>query len=368
MKLYQLTNKSFNDLGVKTIKDLWNKLRKKKDFKGIKTPVFTEIKKEEGEKNLFSAVFSSAKEDRHGDIVEQNFELKNFKKNPVLLDSHDYRSIENVLGKVKSISVKENKLQGKIEFALDNPKGELARKLTDKGFLNTTSIGFRPLEFNDKGDILKSELLEISMVSVPANPDALLEKGEKGKKKSVDGDTKNKNKEKTVEEYEVPDSKGDILVFKKEFENWDQTDGFVRMKVRDISEFDRPLERVKLVDSFPSIEAVVGNLAGGGSKAIQMLFFPKDEGWTIDDARKWFTLWQITIANPLIRREPETPEEKIIDAIKNIKDRKTRALARVNMAVKAIRKGAVRVEKTDSKAEANRLINGAVKDLLKLKE
>jgi HK97 family phage prohead protease len=135
------------------------------------------LTKGEGD-NLYHFVFSSADEDRHGDIVEQNWVLKNFKNNPVVLDSHNYDSIEHIIGKINKIAVKDGKLQGDIEFALMNPKGLLARNMAEAGFLFTTSVGFIPMEFDDEDffHIIKSELLEVSLVSVPANPKALIDK------------------------------------------------------------------------------------------------------------------------------------------------------------------------------------------------
>lgn len=140
----------------------------------------TEFTKSEGSENKFNFVFSSADVDRHGDIVIQNWDLGPFKKNPVFLDSHNYGSIEHILGKIDKTRVKDGKLQGVVEYALDNPKGLLAYKMTLGGFLNATSVGFIPKDFDEKGRISKSELLEVSAVSVPANPHALLEKMEKG--------------------------------------------------------------------------------------------------------------------------------------------------------------------------------------------
>lgn len=185
MKFYQLTNKSFTELGVKTHKDLWKKV--KKDHRGLSATVHTEFKKADDSDNKFDVIMSTATEDRHGDIVEQNWDLKNFKKNPVFLDSHNYDSIEHIIGKVNKIAVNDGKLKGQIEFMLDNPKGMLAYKMARDGFLNATSVGFIPKEFDDKGSIIKSELLEDSAVSVPAQADALFEKAEKKyKKKKVE--------------------------------------------------------------------------------------------------------------------------------------------------------------------------------------
>lgn len=173
---YQLNTKSFETKGVSNIKDLWEKV-KSEGYKGLAIEVKTKFVKSESKDNKFHAIFSTANKDRHGDIVEQNWDLKQFKANPVYLDSHNYSSIERIIGKVEKIRVKDNKLIGDILFATNSPLGKLAYDLADEGFLNTSSVGFIPLQFDEKFErILKSELLEISGVSVPANSDALYEK------------------------------------------------------------------------------------------------------------------------------------------------------------------------------------------------
>ena len=174
-KFYQLEHTSLSDLGAATHKELWEKV-KAKGYDGLAVSCETILTKDAD--NKFHAVFSTADEDRHGDVVEQNWDLKSYKKNPVYLDSHNYDSIEHIIGRVSNIKSKDGELGGDIEFALRNPRGELAHNLAEDGFLNTSSVGFIPKEFDDKGRIIKSELLEISGVSVPANPHALFEKQE----------------------------------------------------------------------------------------------------------------------------------------------------------------------------------------------
>ena len=173
-KFYTLQNKSFESEGVATYKELWDKV--KDNHRGFNVCLNTEYTKAEGSDNRFHVIMSTATQDRHGEIVKQKWDLKSFKKNPVFLDSHNYSSIEHIIGRVHNIKVKDDKLQGDVEFALDNPKGLLAYKLASGGFLNATSVGFIPLDFDEKGNITKSELLEDSAVSVPANAEALFEK------------------------------------------------------------------------------------------------------------------------------------------------------------------------------------------------
>lgn len=171
-KFYNITTKSFDELQVNNVQELWNKV--KGEYKGLSCELPVAFKKAEDGKT-YTMTFSTSDEDRHGDVVEQEWDLKWFKKNPVLIDSHNYDSITHIIGKVLNIGA-DKALSGEIEFATMNPKGALAQAMVDGGFLNASSVGFIPKEFDDKGRILKSELLEISMVSVPANPRALLEK------------------------------------------------------------------------------------------------------------------------------------------------------------------------------------------------
>ena len=134
-----------------------------------------ELKEVNKENFTLEAIFSTDNEDRHREVVKQNFDLKQFKQNPVLLNSHNYGDASEVIGRIQPISVKDGVLQGKVKFAVnENPKAKVIFDLYAGGFLNAFSIGFIPMEFNEKdGSIEKSELLEVSAVSVPANAYAL---------------------------------------------------------------------------------------------------------------------------------------------------------------------------------------------------
>jgi HK97 family phage prohead protease len=124
--------------------------------------------------NTLSAVFSTSDMDRHGDIVLQNWELENYKANPVILNSHNSYDATEVIGKATIIEVVNGKLQGEIEFAVDeNPKAKVIHDLYAGGYLHAFSVGFIPKEFADMNIITNAELLEISAVSVPANQMAL---------------------------------------------------------------------------------------------------------------------------------------------------------------------------------------------------
>lgn len=177
MKKYlEITHRSLSELGVATHRELWE-TAKQKGYEGLSLSVKTVFEKAAGD--TFHAVFSTDSVDRHGDVVMQEPDLRAFRKNPVFLDSHNYDSIEHIIGGVQKIKARKEEgfMDGDIAFFTDNPKGLLARKGVEQGFINATSIGFIPTDFDERtGAITKWELLEISLVSVPANPEALFEK------------------------------------------------------------------------------------------------------------------------------------------------------------------------------------------------
>ncbi len=125
-------------------------------------------------------VMSDATVDRYGDIIEpKGWELQNFKKNPIALFGHDSKFI---VGNWRNIRVEGGKLLGKLELLQAGVSERLdeIRAAVEAGVLRAVSVGFHPIqsepiERSAKGGVrfLKSELVECSLVSVPANPNAL---------------------------------------------------------------------------------------------------------------------------------------------------------------------------------------------------
>ena len=121
--------------------------------------------------------------DRYGDIIRASgWQLDNFRKNPVLLFGH--QSGQLPVGKVDPIAVEGTRLIAHAEFT---PEGmsdfaDTVWAMVDQGFVQAASVGFLPLATNpifdaDKNltgfEFIAQELLELSVVTVPANPNAL---------------------------------------------------------------------------------------------------------------------------------------------------------------------------------------------------
>lgn len=131
----------------------------------------------DGERERFNFVINTGAEDRKGTRIHpQGADIRHFLRNPMVLFNHD---LNIPLGRAVSMEMKGDKLIGTVEF---DPDDEFAMKIERKvksGFINATSIGFIPkrMEMADDGviDIMEWELAEFSIVTVPANPEALLE-------------------------------------------------------------------------------------------------------------------------------------------------------------------------------------------------
>lgn len=134
-------------------------------------------------------------------VMPEGMDSARYESNPVFLAGHNWYSLDAVLGKAVSIKADPNEIEMQFLFATEeNPAAATAFELVSGGFLNATSIGFRPLAWVDSVDQLseeqqtrviaalnrqgkttgdadriytKWELLEVSLVIIPANPEAL---------------------------------------------------------------------------------------------------------------------------------------------------------------------------------------------------
>lgn len=146
------------------------------------------------EERSFEVVASTDTLDAHGDIVEQTFDLKRYKKNPVVLWLHnnfgflDGSTAEDFLpiGRAENVKLEDGQLVAKIVFVAGDAEQEpLVDKIwrrIEQRVLRAVSIGFRPgkvtrEENADTGKVTyrlaKNELFEISVVPIPSNPDAV---------------------------------------------------------------------------------------------------------------------------------------------------------------------------------------------------
>lgn len=135
-------------------------------------------------------VISTSRLDRGNRIVEvTGWKLARYRKNPVVLADHDY-SIDRIIGS-GAPKVEGDALISTTTFDSEG-LGAVAFRLIQTGLAKAWSVGWMGLKFHAIGEkegcaaceaakgvrwgrhFVEQELLEYSLVAVPANPDAVL--------------------------------------------------------------------------------------------------------------------------------------------------------------------------------------------------
>lgn len=125
-------------------------------------------------------VMSDATVDHLGDVIEPDgWDVAGFAQNPICLFGHNKNF---PIGRWENVRVEKGSLRGRLKLADESTSeriGEIVR-LVKQGILRAVSVGFRPvaaepLPHSKSGGLryLKQKLVECSLVSVPANPNAL---------------------------------------------------------------------------------------------------------------------------------------------------------------------------------------------------
>ncbi len=124
--------------------------------------------------------FSDDGEDRMGEVVDQaSWDVKNYENNPLILWGHDPSEPENVLGQGIGLDLNnggKSYITAQFDDAETNPKADMVFRQLIKRTLRCVSAGFINHTFETDNDtpVLKdNELLEVSIVPIPANPRAM---------------------------------------------------------------------------------------------------------------------------------------------------------------------------------------------------
>jgi HK97 family phage prohead protease len=108
--------------------------------------------------------------DRSGEAIPvSSWDLGNFKKSPRLLIDHDY-SVKSIVGLAQNIRTENRQLLFEPLFHDITDAARETKELVEQGFLDTVSVGFMRNQSQDGS--IKNELLEVSFVAVPCNPNA----------------------------------------------------------------------------------------------------------------------------------------------------------------------------------------------------
>jgi len=122
--------------------------------------------------------------DSHGERIDVNgIDLKDYKKNPVVLWGHDGFNLP--IAKTVKIWKESGKLMARAKFYMKDAFAQKVYNYIVDGYLNAVSIGGMVEEWAQDGlTIAKLNMKEFSVVSIPANQEALVAS------KSLDGEQK----------------------------------------------------------------------------------------------------------------------------------------------------------------------------------
>lgn len=139
----------------------------------------TTIKSIDEEKKTIRFRVSDDSIDRYGEKVEQKWNLKNFLKNPVMLWNHRSGTDlepKDVLGTWSDFKTEDDGSYATAQFDQGNENAMFVFGQYARNILRAVSVGFIPHTINWEEDtpvLTDNELLEISPVAIPANPNAI---------------------------------------------------------------------------------------------------------------------------------------------------------------------------------------------------
>jgi hypothetical protein len=170
---------------------------------GFRRVLHPEVKVIDAKKGLVQYVASDETVDSYREVVKASgWRFDHFKKNAPFVDSHDYSTVEKLVGKIVEFEVKGKKLVETAQWAIDVAENKLAQlgwKMTEAGYLKAVSVGFWPVKMVSRWDsnpvgyneqlgelgvkaddancpryiFLEQQQIELSVCIIGANPNAL---------------------------------------------------------------------------------------------------------------------------------------------------------------------------------------------------
>lgn len=124
---------------------------------------------------VLEAVITTSSVDRHREsITTAGISTDNYMANPVVLWGHDYEGLP--IGKTIKLTEMKNKIKARFQLAVDIfPFAKSVYDMITNGYINAVSIGGVVRQWSDDYmTIEEMEMVEFSVVPIPANPEALI--------------------------------------------------------------------------------------------------------------------------------------------------------------------------------------------------
>ena len=185
------------DAGFTWSENIWNKAKQQQTNKGqnmdkiihrelvlVKRNDYEESEhyEEASNEGIHSFIISTPEVDRYGTIIiPSGIDYQAYMNNPVVLLNHKPEMLP--IGKCLGFFLNGENLESTIQLDLEDEKACKIDSKLNRGYLNAVSVGIMPIETEEQtinGEKVtvytKSELVEFSVVTIPANREALIKK------------------------------------------------------------------------------------------------------------------------------------------------------------------------------------------------
>lgn len=141
----------------------------------LRRTIHPEVRIIDQEKGLVDFIASDQSIDSYREVVlAKGWKFNRFEKNAPFVDSHNYSSVERLLGKVVDWKVRKGQLVERVQYSIDDSAHTLAQiawKLTVNGFLKAVSVGFMPTKWVSKWGDGDGYLKELSRLGYDTDDD-----------------------------------------------------------------------------------------------------------------------------------------------------------------------------------------------------
>ncbi len=125
-------------------------------MKQINRTIHPEIRVLDSKSGTVEYIASDETIDSYREIIRADgWRFNRFNKNAPFVDSHDYSTVEKLLGNVIEFKVAAGKLVETVKWAVDVAENKLAQlgwKMTEAGYLKAVSVGFMPTKMVTRWD------------------------------------------------------------------------------------------------------------------------------------------------------------------------------------------------------------------------
>jgi len=143
-------------------------------MKQLKRTIFPEIRVLDAQGGLVEYVASDETLDHYREIIRADgWRFNHFSKNAPFVDSHDYSTIEKLLGSVVDFRIEGRKLIEVVKWEPEaNPIAKIGWAMTQAGHLKAVSVGFLPTRqvtrYDNNGADLARQIAELGLDAATA--------------------------------------------------------------------------------------------------------------------------------------------------------------------------------------------------------